>query len=60
MRLSVVIPVYNEEETLDLLFESLNKALGGVDYSWEVVFVDDGSRDTSLSILETFIEKVIK
>lgn len=57
MRLSVVIPVYNEEETLDLLFESLCQALSGVDYSWQVVFVDDGSRDTSLSTLESCVEK---
>jgi glycosyltransferase involved in cell wall biosynthesis len=56
MRLSVVIPVFNEEDTLVLLHEELIRALGGLDYSWEVVFVDDGSRDGSRAILEKFVE----
>jgi glycosyltransferase involved in cell wall biosynthesis len=57
MRLSVVIPVYNEEDTLELLHDALYQALDGLPYSWEVVFVDDGSKDTSLPILETYIDK---
>jgi len=52
MRLSVVIPVYNEEETLELLFEALSTALSDQTYTWQVVFVDDGSSDSSLAILE--------
>jgi len=55
MRLSVVIPVFNEEETLGILHDALCKALSGLDYSWEVVFVDDGSRDNSFSILESYV-----
>jgi len=57
MRLSIIIPVFNEEETLGNLHEALCKALDGLDYSWEVVFVDDGSRDKSLLILEGYVEE---
>jgi len=52
VRLSVVIPVFNEEESLPLLFESLAASLDDLPYAWQVVFVDDGSRDNSLAILE--------
>ena len=54
MRLSVVIPVFNEEESLDLLFKSLYDALEAVLFDWQIVFIDDGSHDGSLSILEKY------
>lgn len=54
MRLSVVIPVFNEEESLNLLFKSLYDALEALPFDWEIVFVDDGSHDGSLSILEKY------
>jgi glycosyltransferase involved in cell wall biosynthesis len=50
---SVVIPVYNEHESLLLLHEGLHAALDRGDRAWEVVFVDDGSQDSSLEVLET-------
>ena len=56
MRLSIVIPVFSEEESLDLLGEAIYDALADQPYTWQVVFVDDGSRDDSLSILEKFAE----
>ncbi len=46
MRLSVVIPVYNEEECIAPLFDALHIALARVDF--EVVFVDDGSKDSTV------------
>ncbi|MBS1249355.1 MAG: Dodecaprenyl-phosphate galacturonate synthase [Chloroflexi bacterium] len=57
MKLSVVIPVYNERETLNLLRDSLYKALENIPYSWEVVFVDDGSQDNSFQLLENFAKE---
>ena len=45
--LSVVIPCYNEISVLPLLEERLLSSLGGIGMPWEVVFVDDGSRDGS-------------
>ena len=51
MDLSLVIPVYNEEENLLLLFEAILDPMRKLDRSWEVVFVDDGSQDDSLKVL---------
>jgi undecaprenyl-phosphate 4-deoxy-4-formamido-L-arabinose transferase len=49
--LSVVIPVYNEEETLPLLFARLYPALDKLGVTYEIVFVNDGSRDRSAALL---------
>ncbi|MEA3507341.1 MAG: glycosyltransferase [Synergistota bacterium] len=48
---SIVIPVYNEEESLPALCERLFGVLTQLKRSWEVVFVNDGSRDRSLAML---------
>lgn len=49
--LSVVIPVYNEEAVLAALFERLYPALDALGVAYEVVFVNDGSRDRSATLL---------
>jgi glycosyltransferase involved in cell wall biosynthesis len=49
--ISVVIPIYNEEEILSLLHDAVSKAMRDVGDSWEVVYVNDGSRDSSLELL---------
>jgi undecaprenyl-phosphate 4-deoxy-4-formamido-L-arabinose transferase len=49
--LSVVIPVYNEEAVLAALFERLYPALDALGVVYEVVFVNDGSRDRSATLL---------
>lgn len=49
--LSVLIPVFNEEPNLELLYNQLVLALDSIGYSWEVVFVDDGSTDGSFDLL---------
>jgi dolichol-phosphate mannosyltransferase len=51
MRLSLVIPIYNEQEALPALLVAMRRVLDGLDCESEVVFVDDGSRDESRSIL---------
>ena len=55
--LSVVIPVFNEEETIPELDRRLRAFLGELGETWEVVFVDDGSRDGSAKMLEALAEK---
>jgi len=50
--LSVVFPVYNEEENLPVLLDEIRTALEKQPWSWEVVAVDDGSRDGSLDVLK--------
>ena len=47
----VVVPVYNEAENLRPLFARLHATLEGMGRPYEIVFVDDGSRDTSLDVL---------
>ncbi|HMD60152.1 MAG TPA: glycosyltransferase [Opitutaceae bacterium] len=49
--LSVVIPVYNEEPNLPLLFSRLYPVLDGLGRKYEVIFTNDGSADHSLEIL---------
>jgi glycosyltransferase involved in cell wall biosynthesis len=49
--LSVVVPVYNEEESLPVLWPELRDALDPTGLRYEVVFVDDGSRDGSAEIV---------
>lgn len=51
MLLSVVIPVYNEEESLAALYDALHNALDALPNDWEAVLVDDGSRDGSFGML---------
>lgn len=51
LQLSVVIPVYNEELGLQVLFDRLYPALDALNLSYEVIFINDGSRDRSAAIL---------
>jgi undecaprenyl-phosphate 4-deoxy-4-formamido-L-arabinose transferase len=48
---SVIIPVYNEEESLPALFERLYPALDRLELPYEVLFINDGSRDHSAALL---------
>lgn len=50
--LSVVVPIYNEEESLPLLYERLTTELEKLHYPYEILAVDDGSRDRSFAILQ--------
>jgi glycosyltransferase involved in cell wall biosynthesis len=51
MDLSLIVPVYNEQENLPHLFRAIEKAVLPLKLKWEVIFVDDGSRDDSYAIL---------
>ena len=55
--LSLVIPVFNEEENLPILFDEVAKAMKPLKESWEVIFVNDGSTDQSLEVLRGLAEK---
>ena len=52
MLLSVVIPVYNEKDALPSLLVTLRQALTEIDCAYEIVFIDDGSLDGSVRLLE--------
>src|SRR5260370_42113986 len=49
--ISLVIPVYNEEESLKLLYEEITAVAAQEDLTVEVVFVDDGSKDGSWALI---------
>lgn len=53
--ISLVIPVYNEEANLPRLVERLRSVMQKMGKSYEIIFVDDGSRDNTLSILKSFL-----
>lgn len=55
--ISVVIPVFNEQDNLDELSRRTFAALRGLDRSFEVIFVDDGSRDRSFALLKEIAAK---
>lgn len=53
-QLSIVIPIFNEEKILPVLFDRLSGVLKQLNVSYEVIFVDDGSIDNSLTLLKEF------
>ncbi len=57
MDISIVVPVYNEEESLHPLMEWINRVLSSDQKTFEVVFIDDGSSDTSWQVIEELKEK---
>lgn len=52
MDISVVIPLYNEEESLPELYAWIERVMTANDYSFEVIFVNDGSTDGSWQVIE--------
>ncbi|MBW6489826.1 MAG: glycosyltransferase [Lentimicrobium sp.] len=51
MDISVVVPVYNEKESLPELYDWIKKVMGDHNYDFEVIFVDDGSSDDSWKVI---------
>lgn len=52
MNLSIIVPVFNERDNLKALYKETIESLKNLNVSWELILVDDGSRDDSLHILE--------
>ena len=55
--LSIVVPCYNEEETVDIFYEALVKVLKTMNIDYEIIFVNDGSKDSTLSKALTLHDK---
>jgi len=51
-KISIVVPVFNEEENISALYNELSTQLSALPYEFEFVFVDDGSTDRSLGIIK--------
>lgn len=54
--LSLIVPVYNEEESLPFLMEAICTTMQPLQQTWEVVFVDDGSVDRSVDVMKRLLE----
>lgn len=52
MNISVVVPLFNEEESLPELTQWIKRVMDANDFSYEIVFIDDGSTDSSWGIIE--------
>ena len=57
MNLSIVIPLYNEDESLPELYNWIERVMLERNFSYEVIFVDDGSTDTSWQVITQLREK---
>ena len=57
MDISVIIPVYNEEENIELLFNRLSAVCASLTDSYELIFVNDGSRDASIDKIKDLAKK---
>lgn len=55
--LSIIVPLYNEEESIVPLYESIVKSVGELGLEYEIVFVDDGSRDSTFAMGRKLCEK---
>jgi len=55
--ISVVVPVYNEQETLEILYSRLTKVMDGLNKPYEIILVNDGSRDNTAAVLKQLHER---
>lgn len=57
MDISIVIPLFNEAESLPELHAWINRVMVANGYSYEIIFVDDGSKDTSWDVIQSLASK---
>lgn len=55
--ISIIIPIFNEQQVILELYNSLNSVLTKLDYAYEIIFIDDGSCDNSFNILSDLSKK---
>ena len=53
-KLSIVVPCYNEEEAIPFFYEEIDKVSKSMKNDFEFIFVNDGSKDNSLKILQKY------
>ena len=58
MNISVVIPLLNEDESLNELHDWIAKVMQSNRYSYEILFIDDGSTDNSWNVIENLSKKI--
>ena len=57
MKVSIIVPVYNEEESIGLLYKAVEKSIKTMGVPWELILVDDGSRDDSPEKIRGIVKK---
>jgi glycosyltransferase involved in cell wall biosynthesis len=57
MKVSIIVPVYNEEESIGLLYQAVKKSLKTMGVPWELILVDDGSQDNSPEKIRDIVKK---
>ncbi|MBQ5850380.1 MAG: glycosyltransferase family 2 protein [Lachnospiraceae bacterium] len=56
-KLSVIVPCYNEQEVLDTFYDTIINVLSSMDVDYELLFVDDGSKDDTINVFRRLAEK---
>ena len=56
--LSIIIPAYNEAERIPATLVDMDKRLSGVDYSYEILVVNDGSKDNTATVVKNMAKMV--
>lgn len=54
--ISIIIPIFNEEENLPILYQKVSDSMKAIGREWEIVLINDGSSDNSTSILNTLAD----
>ena len=57
MKLSIIVPCYNEQKALTIFFECTHKIITEIGCEYEFIFINDGSKDGTLSFLKQIAEK---
>ena len=55
--LSIIIPVYNEESNVNLLYDRLTKVVLALGLSYEFIFINDGSKDKTIALVKNLVKK---
>ena len=59
MKISLVVPVYNEQETIEIFYHKIRSAVFLATYTIEIIFVNDGSHDQTEHIIQKLEQKEI-
>ena len=57
MKVSIIVPVYNEDENIGLLYKAVEKSAKTMGVPWELILVDDGSQDNSLEKIKDIVKE---
>lgn len=56
-RLSIIVPCWNEEESLPLFYQEIKKVMNKMDLNFELIFINDGSKDNTLKLLREYAKE---